>query len=279
MMNDKELNQPKVSAVAVLSRLARGEPVMAFGVRSARSGEIARLCAASGHDVIWVDLEHSTMPIDVAAAICAEALSLGLLPMVRTPERDLGVIGRVLDAGALGIIGPRIETAAQAAELVSACRFPPLGHRSAIATLPQVGYRRLPAATLYSTVNRATLVQVLVESPAGIESLPAILAVPGIDMVAIGTNDLSAELGVPGDFRHPSVRAAHEAALRACRNAGVPLAIGGVPDPAYSAELIRLGAVPWLMTGIDTDVMLAAMRARVTESQQALDNSLPEDKR
>jgi 2-keto-3-deoxy-L-rhamnonate aldolase RhmA len=251
----------------MMQRLAKGLPVTALGVRSARTPEIARLAKASGHDVIWVDLEHSAMPIDAAAQICGCALDLGLVPLVRVPEREYGVIGRLLDSGALGIIAPRIETAEQAADIVSASRFPPLGHRSAIASLPLVEYRRLPAAALYKTVNQATLVKVLIESKRGIENLAAIAAVPGVDLVGIGTNDLSAELGVPGDFRHPEVRRAHEAALEACRRAGKPLAIGGIGDAAYAAELVRRGAAPFLMTGIDTEMLLSAAHERV---QQAL---------
>ncbi len=248
---------------ALMSRLACRQPVTAFGVRAARTPEIARLAKASGHDVIWVDLEHSAMPIDIAAQICACAVDIGIVPFVRVPERELGVIGRLLDGGAMGIIAPRVETPEQAADVVAACRFPPLGHRSAIANLPLARYARLPAAALYELANRATLTQLLIESPLGLHNLEAIAALPGVDMLAIGTNDLSAELGVPGDFRHPRVREAHDHALEVCARAGKPLAIGGIADAAYSAELIRRGAAPFLMTGIDTDLLLSAATERV----------------
>jgi 2-keto-3-deoxy-L-rhamnonate aldolase RhmA len=256
----------------VMHRLTRGEPITAFGVRSARTPEIARIAKASGHDVIWVDLEHSAMPIDAAAQICTCALDIGITPFVRVPEHELGVIGRLLDGGAMGIIAPRVETVEQARQLVAACRFPPLGHRSAIASLSLVQYARLPAAALFETANRATLVKVLIESPAGIDQIGAIAALPGVDIVGIGTNDLCAELGVPGDFRHPRVREAHEHALDACRQAGKPLAIGGIADPTYTAELMRRGAAPFLMTAIDTDLLLAAAAERV---RQALDSIRP----
>ncbi len=261
---------PAAGAPWLIDRLSHGQPVAAFGVRGARTPEIARLAQASGHEVIWVDLEHSTMPIDVAGQICACALDIGLMPLVRVPEREYGVIGRLLDAGAMGIIAPRVETAAQAADIVAACRFPAQGHRSAIGTLPLVQYRRMAPEALYRAADQATLVKVLVESPLGIRNMAEIAAVPGVDLLAIGTNDLSAELGVPGDFRHPTVRAAHEAALAACRAAGKPLAIGGIGDAAYSAELVRLGAAPLLMTAIDTDLLLAAAQARVAQALATL---------
>lgn len=254
----------------VLERLARRQPVLALGVRSSRTGDIARYAHASGHHAIWVDLEHSSMAIDTAAQICSTALDLGLVGFVRVPEREYGVIGRLLDGGALGIIAPRIETAAQAADLVAACRFPPLGHRSAIGSLPQLGFRKVAAARLYESMNRATALKVLIESPLGVQNAEAIASTPGVDIVGMGTNDLCAELGVPGEHKHPRVREAHEHVLAACARAGKPLAIGGIPDNAYSAELIQRGAAPFLMTGIDSDILLAALHERV---QQALASS------
>lgn len=253
------------SSNLVLERLARRLPVLALGVRHSRAGDIARYAHASGHHAIWVDLEHSTMPIDTAAQICSTALDLGLVGFVRVPEREYGVIGRLLDGGALGIIAPRIETAEQAADLVAACRFPPLGHRSAIASLPQLGFRKVPAARLYDAMNRATALKVLIESPLGVKNAEAIASTPGVDIVGIGTNDLCAELGVPGDHKHPRVCAAHEHVLAACARAGKPLAVGGIPNDAYAADLISRGAAPFLMTGIDSDILLTALHERAQQ--------------
>lgn len=258
------------SVPSLLQRLAEGLPVTALGIRSARTPEIARLAQASGHDLVWVDLEHSSMPIDVAAQICCCAQDLGLVSLVRVPERDYGVIGRLLDGGAMGIIAPRIESAEQAADVVAACRFPPLGHRSAIAQLPGIGYRRMPAAALNEHFNRHTLVKLLIESPAGIAHLPQIAAMPGVDLIGIGANDLSAELGVPGEYRHPLMREALDSALDACQRAGKPLAIGGIGDAAHVAELLSRGAAPFLMTGIDTEMMLASATERAIKALQSL---------
>jgi 4-hydroxy-2-oxoheptanedioate aldolase len=258
------------AANGVLQRLAAGLPVLALGVRISRTPDIARLAKASGHHVIWVDLEHSAMTIEAAAQICACALDIGLTPLVRVPEREYGAIGRLLDGGAMGIIAPRIETAAQARDLVAACRFPPAGHRSAIATLPHVGYRKMPAGAFNETMNRNTLLKILIESPLGIENIREIAALPGVDLLGIGTNDLSAELGVPGDYKHPRVRAAHDAALAGCKVAGKPLAIGGIADPVYAAELIAHGAAPFLMTGIDTEMLASACQARALQALESI---------
>jgi 2-keto-3-deoxy-L-rhamnonate aldolase RhmA len=202
-------------------------------------------------------------------------MDIGLAPFARVPEREYGAIGRLLDGGVLGIIAPRIETVAEAQDVVEACRFPPFGHRSAVATLAHVGYAKWPTAQFNQAMNEATVVKILIESPRGIENIGAIAALPGVDLVGIGTNDLSAELGVAGQYSHASLREAHETAIRACRQAKKPLAIGGIPDLAYSAELIRLGAAPFLFSGIDTDILLGAARDRVVQALASLDHKLP----
>src|SRR6267378_3763382 len=161
---------PWLAARAVVERLAQRVPVAALGVRGSRSADIARIAYSSGHHALWVDLEHSTMPIDTAALICGAALDLGLAPFVRIPEREYGVIGRLLDGGVLGIIAPRVETAEEAQDIVAACRFPPFGHRSAIATWAHLDFRRMPAPEFNAELNQATVVKILLESPRGIEN-------------------------------------------------------------------------------------------------------------
>jgi 2-keto-3-deoxy-L-rhamnonate aldolase RhmA len=130
----------------------------------------------------------------------------------------------------------------------------------------------MPAPQFNQTLNQATVVKILLESPVGIANAAAIAALPGVDIVGIGTNDLAAEMGVPGQFRHADVRKAHETAISACRRAGKPLAIGGIPDIEYASQLIRLGAAPFLFTGIDTDLLFGAARDRISQVMASLDS-------
>jgi 2-keto-3-deoxy-L-rhamnonate aldolase RhmA len=252
----------------ILERLKAGQMVTALGVRFSRNAEIARFARSTGHDALWIDLEHSTMSVDTAAAIGATASDLGLLSMVRVPERDYGVIGRLLDGGVHAIISPRVETAEQAMDIVAACKFPPLGHRSAIATLSMLGYRKTPAMELAATMNQSTLVKVLIESPLGIRNIADIAAVAGVDLLGIGTNDLMAEMGLPGDYRHPLVREAHEKSIASCRAQGKLLMVGGIGDLGYVAELLKLGAAPLVYTGIDGDLLLGAVEGRIRDVLQ-----------
>jgi 2-keto-3-deoxy-L-rhamnonate aldolase RhmA len=91
---------------AFLDRLRAGEPVLMLAVRSSRTADVLRIARSTGHHAVMIDLEHSTMPLDVAASLCATAGDLGLFPFVRVPEREYGALGRLPDGGAQGIIAP-----------------------------------------------------------------------------------------------------------------------------------------------------------------------------
>jgi 2-keto-3-deoxy-L-rhamnonate aldolase RhmA len=182
-----------------LDRLRRGEPTLMMAIRHARTPEIVRIARSTGHHAIMVDLEHAAIPLDVAGQMCAAAGDLGLFAFVRIPERDYGSIGRLLDSGGAGIVAPRIGSAAEAETIARACRFPPQGQRSVLAQVPQLGMTPTPAREMNPRLDAFTVVQVLLETPAGIAAADAIAALPGVDMIAIGANDLTGELGIPGD--------------------------------------------------------------------------------
>jgi 2-keto-3-deoxy-L-rhamnonate aldolase RhmA len=202
------------------------------------------------------------MPLDVAASLCQTAADIGLTPFVRVPEREYGAIGRLLDGGAVGIIAPRVETAAEAATVARACRFAPRGQRSQLATVPRFGMRPVPAAELNPALDDATIVQILIETPAGVARADEIAAVDGVDMLAFGANDFTAELGVPGRYDDPRVTVAVAALGDACRRHGKLLMAGGIGDPALLRELDAAGVCPLRLTGTDTDMLYAGAAAR-----------------
>jgi 2-keto-3-deoxy-L-rhamnonate aldolase RhmA len=245
-----------------LERLRSGELTLMLGIRSSRTADVIRIARETGYGAIMVDLEHSTMPLDVAAQLCAAAGDLGMTPFARVPEREYGAIGRLLDGGAQGIVAPRIETAGQARTVSSACRFAPRGQRSQIAMVPQLGMRPTPAETLNPVLDEATIAAILIETPAGVANADAIARLDGVDMLAIGANDFTAELGVPGSYDDPRVREAVAAVAGACQRHGKLLMVGGITDLAILGELVPLGVCPLYLAGTDTDLLFAGASAR-----------------
>lgn len=247
---------------AFLDRLRADELALMLAIRSSRTADVVRIARATGYQAIMVDLEHSTMPLDTAAQLCATAADLGMTPFVRVPEREYGAIGRLLDCGAQGVIAPRIETVAEAETVSRACRFAPRGQRSQLAMVPQLGMRPTPAATLNPALDDATIVTILIETPAGIVNADAIAQLDGVDMLAIGANDLTAELGVPGRYDDPRVYEAVATAAAACRRHRKLLMVGGIADLTILDSLMPLGVCPLHLAGSDTDVLFAGAAAR-----------------
>jgi 2-keto-3-deoxy-L-rhamnonate aldolase RhmA len=258
-----------MNGIELTERLRAGLPVYALGIRASRTTDVVRWAKATGYDTIWIDMEHSTLPVDTVAQLCSCAVDLGLTPWVRVPERDYGTINRVLDGGALGIIVARVETAAQARDVVTATRFPPLGQRSQLATLPYVNFEKLHARELNQTLNDATAIKVLIESRAGVEAADAIAAVEGVDILAVGCNDLSADLGHTGESTHPEVVEACRRVIAAARRCGKVAIVGGMPDSDALTSLRNEGAAPFIFAGIDTDLFLNALRQRIESSRAA----------
>jgi 2-keto-3-deoxy-L-rhamnonate aldolase RhmA len=253
-----------------LQRLHAGDPTLMLCVRTSRTSDIVHIAASSGHHGLMIDLEHSTMSTDTAAHLCTAADGLGLTALVRIPEREYGMIGPLLDGGAHGVIAPRIETVEEARQIARACRFPPRGQRSQTNMVPQLGMRPIPAAQLNPAADRATVVQILLETPAGVENADAIAALDGVDMLALGANDFTAELGIPGQFGDPLVREAVKTLADACRRHGKLMVLGGIGDQKVLDDLVPLGVSSLRMTGTDTALLFEAAEAHVRQALAGL---------
>ena len=252
-----------------LMDLRAGQPKFVLVIRNARTTDTVRIAASTGHHSILVDLEHSTMSLDVAAALCAAAGDLELTPFVRVAEREYGAIGRLLDGGAHGIVSPRIETAVEAHTIARACRFAPNGQRSQLASVPQLGMTPTPAPRMNPILDATTIVQVIIETSRGVDNADAIAAVDGLDMIAIGANDMTTELGIPGQYDHPEFRAAVATVAEACKRHETLLMLGGVSDEPTFASLATLGICPMRLTGMDTDLLYGAAKERVDKLNAA----------
>jgi 2-keto-3-deoxy-L-rhamnonate aldolase RhmA len=268
------IDAPSVTA-PLLVALHAGRPQLMLGIRSSRTTEIVRIAKSTGHDCIMIDLEHSAMSIDIAAQMCGSASDLGLTALVRVPEKEYGVIGRLLDGGAHGIIAPRVETVEDARLIAQACRFPPSGHRSALAMVPHFGMTPTPASTMIPELNGRTVVKILIESPLGIANAPEIAAVEGVDILAFGANDFTAELGIPGRYDDPRVTDAIARLANAANDAGKLAMVGGISNLDLFAELFPLGLCPLLLTGMDTELLFEAGRTRA-ERFRAWQAQLPQ---
>lgn len=250
-------------------RLSRGELVICLGVNQMRTPNIAMVAAACGFDAIYIDLEHNPTSLETASGVCIAALGLGVTPIARVTSHDPHDATRILDCGAQGVMVPHIQNAAEARAVVEACRFAPIGHRSAAGSVPSLGYAALKQAEINRLLNEHTLLIAMLETPEAVANVDAIAAVDGIDMVHIGSTDLSTEMGIPGEYKHDRMRAAYEAVAAAAKKHGKSMGVGGVrEDIPFQTWLIQLG-VRYLTSGSDVGYILSAGRADV-RAQRAI---------
>jgi 4-hydroxy-2-oxoheptanedioate aldolase len=241
----------------VKERLAQGGIAVGMGVRALRSAEVARLMKTAGYDWLFIDLEHGPTSVENAYSICVAALDAGIAPIVRVSAGELALGARCLDGGALGIVIPHVDTVAQAQAMVDAFRYPPVGHRSIAGGYPHFGFAATPVAEVVSGLNEATLLVAMIETPEAVANAEKIAAVPGLDVLLIGTNDLCLEMGIPGQLEHERTVAAIEAVIAACKKHGKTAALGGVyakePLKRYIARGLRM-----VLAGNDLGVLLNA---------------------
>jgi len=205
----------------VKTRLAAGHP--AFGTMAFEffTPSLAQIVKAAGADFILYDMEHSGASAETMKAQFACCRGIGLPAFVRVPATQYHFIARMLDAGALGIMVPMVETREQAELIVSCTRYPPLGRRgAAFGVAPHDDYLPGSVTDKIAAANERTLVICLVETAIGIENVDAIAAVPGVDVVWLGHFDLTNFLGIPGEFNHSRYLKAVDDLLAACKRHG-----------------------------------------------------------
>ena len=244
--------------------LKTGRPVIGTWLNSG-SPVIAQLLAESGLDFVCVDAEHS--PIDVPQAFnlfqAIRASQTRCAPIVRLHGVDYPLVKRYLDAGARGVICPFINTRTDAELLVSATRFPPAGLRGVgFCSANGFGAR---VQEEFASANDQILVAVQIEHIRAVQNIDEILSVPGIDAAFIGPYDLSASMGLTGQFDHPDFQKARDGILAACARHGITPGIHVVqPD---LAELHRRLAEGYKLLAYSLDITILTCEMRKLASE------------
>jgi 4-hydroxy-2-oxoheptanedioate aldolase len=207
----------------------------------------AKSLAAAGLDYVVVDLQHGSATERDLPAITTAIKHAGATPLARVRYAHPADIGRPLDLGCEGVIVPNVESAEQAAEVVGACRYPPVGYRSAGGNY----------------VCADPLCFVMVESPSAIAELPATLAVEGVDGVYVGPRDLSFALGCALDPNEPVLRKELERIWAACAEAAKP--VGVHASDGTTARLYRENGCRLITVAVD-----AVAVARTTAAELAV---------
>jgi 2-keto-3-deoxy-L-rhamnonate aldolase RhmA len=204
--------------------------------------EIVETVGYTGYDYVWIDAEHGTMDLSQIAQLIRAAEATGLDSIVRVPDHTVSFIGRVLDAGATGIMAPHVRSAEIAEQVVAATKFAPLGVRGACPSVRSAGHLATDWPAEFRKANEDTLVFGLIEDIEGVEDIERIVHVPGLDGVVFGPFDLSMAMGLEGAIDHPDVVVMHDRVVAAARGAGIEyVAIAGW-EPGGTHGIVESGS-------------------------------------
>jgi 4-hydroxy-2-oxoheptanedioate aldolase len=209
---------------------------------------LVEMCGHAGFDFVIVDNEHGPAGIESTEHMLRAARGAGIIPVVRTLEAD---ILRILDIGASAIQVPQVNTAEQARRIVAAAKYPPVGRRGAAFSTRAAGYGFFAGEAHITASNEGTSVIVMAETRTAIENIDEIVAVPGVDAVFFGPNDLSFSLGYPGQMQHPEVVRAIEHGVARVLAAGVAPGVLA-PSVADFHRLRKMGVryLPMVISGL-----------------------------
>ena len=227
---------------------------------------IGRIAANAGAEFGMFDMEHTGWSIETIRMLIATTRCTEMIPLVRIPATEYHFIARVLDVGAMGIMVPMVESAAQATKLVASAKYPPVGRRGAAFGVAHDDYTGGDIMEKIHSANTETLLIAQIETAAGLENVEEIAAVEGVDVLWIGHFDLANSLGIPVQFDHPKFIDAVERVLAACRRHGkVPAFMVG--DVASGQKLLDQGFRLIAYSG-DLWIYQAALRAGVKALKQ-----------
>ena len=241
-------------------RLIEGRP--AIGCWLAMDSPIAaEIVGQAGYDCVMIDHEHGPGTIASAVALMQALGASGCAPYMRVPANDPVLIKRALDAGVAGVMIPAVNSKAEAAAAVAACRYPPRGVRGMAASIVRASNYGADWQDYVQRADDALLVICQIESGAAVDDVEAIAAVAGVDLLFIGPFDLSANLGYLGQPDHPDVRKRIAAVERAAKAAGKLL--GAIPTPERSIEDLLAAGYNLILADADSLFLRDGARASV----------------
>lgn len=181
---------------------------------------IGRLLASAGTQFAFVDMEHSGFGFETAASLLRQLHDAGVATILRPPSKRNDHLARACDIGAQGICPPMMGPLEEAKAVLDAIKYPPLGNRGCAFGIAHDDYLSMPVSDTISLADAKTSLVALIETSQGVEDCEAIAALDGVDCIWIGHFDLSASLGIAGQFDHPDFKEAVARVMAAARKSG-----------------------------------------------------------
>ena len=207
------------------------------------SPQLVEIAGRAGFDFLFIDCEHGAIGLDECENLVRAADLVELSTIVRVPENNPQQILRYLDLGAHGVQVPHVTTKDDALRAVDATKYAPQGSRGmGGGRAADYGLGRYTGEAYLTFANEQTWVSAMIEDLEGIRNLDQILTVEGLDIIAIGPNDLAASLGHPGHSDHPDVQRTIDEIVAQTKAAGKAVGVGGNSNAESVRKNILRGA-------------------------------------
>jgi 2-keto-3-deoxy-L-rhamnonate aldolase RhmA len=243
-------------------KLQAGETCIGAGITLTDSSVVEAL--APNVDFFWIDLEHTHLSYETVQSHLIAARAGGKAALVRVRGSDVPHLKPILDIGAGGIVVPQVRSVDEVRQVVSACRYPPLGQRG-YGPRRAAGYGRDGGPEWMQLANRQLFLGVQIENVDALGEVEKIAQIDGLDSIVIGPYDLSIALGYAGQPDHPQVVSALKRIINAAKQ-GEKYVGAGVAASSTDAHFLMSLGVQWLQCGDDYSYMIA----RQTELMQQL---------
>jgi 4-hydroxy-2-oxoheptanedioate aldolase len=215
---------------------------------------IVEIAALSGFDFVIIDMEHGPFSVESAQNMIRAAEARGITPVIRVTENSETLILRLLDVGAKCIQVPQICTKEDAEKVVKATKFYPQGERGMCRYVRAAEYTNIGAPDHFGKSNDNVISIIHIEGMEGIENLPEILSVEGIDVIFLGPYDLSQSCGVPGQVNHEKVVNSMKEAVALAKKYGK--AVGTFTETPEKAKMWKDIGVQYISYAVDVGLIM-----------------------
>jgi len=240
----------------IKAKLARHEEV--FGIlNSVPSAVLTEMFAYAGYDFVILDTEHLLLSPETLEHAIRAAESVNLCVFVRVPTACPVAIGRALDSGAQGIVVSRVSSLQEAQIAVAASHYPPLGNRG-ISGGKNTGFGTLPLSEYIRKANQEIMLTLMIEDLQGLNALPEILQLSGVDMILEGALDLSLAMGHGVNFNHPEVQQSIFNMAELCLQTNITFC--AIPRLPEQLSMWRDRGIHAFLTGEDRGLIFKALK-------------------
>ena len=239
-------------------KLASGATTVGLFIGDTRDVFVIRLAANAGIDFVILDMEHGPIGLETASTLCQFARAVGVTPLIRVPDPSYQVMCPALDAGAQGLVLPRMQSAEDVRQAVECCLYPPQGRRGSVLAKAHTDYQPKDLTTFLGEANEQIMILPQVELMEALECLDDFLDVPGISGAFVGPSDLSISMGIPGDMDNPREVEAIERVIAGCKKRSLACAIAIMPNKRV--EFWRDKGMNMLCAGSETYALANAFK-------------------